>query len=137
MHLRAALLLLIYVTTSCGEEAPNDRGPCAQRSGTYRMVLAERSGNCGSAETVETIDAQPSKPPPPCTAGEIRYSEDNCEVTNVNVTCPTTEGGTSVINGKYTWSKDGSSGAGTMAMTIGDNLGLVCQSSYDVTLERL
>jgi hypothetical protein len=106
------------------------------------MSYTERSGTCGAIpEQMGTIDAQPTAPPPPCTSGEIRYSSNNCEVTNVNLVCPedaVAAGATSTTNGKYTWNADGSRGVGEMSILIKDSSGLaLCQSSYNVVATRL
>jgi len=106
------------------------------------MDYTERSGTCGAIpEQVGTLDAQPTAPPAPCTSGEIRYSIDNCEVTNINIVCPedaVATGATSTTNGKYTWNADGSRGVGEMSILIKDSSGLaLCQSSYNVGATRL
>lgn len=131
-------LFLSALGTACSS---GDDGPCDQRSGTYRVVYTERSGNCGAlTEQIVTIDAQPTAPDAPCT-GEIRYSADNCEVTNVNVICPEpgiATGAYSVQNGKYTWSTSGSSGGGSVTFRVydGDDA-LLCQSTYSVSAQRI
>ena len=117
---------------------------CEHRSGTYRASFHERDGTCGRMiEQVFTVNVQPVEPTPPCT-GEIRYSEDNCEVTNVDITCPEEGIGPGVIsitNGKYEWTEDGDVGTGTMQIVLWDtapyNDRLICQSTYDVDIERL
>ncbi|MEZ4376225.1 MAG: hypothetical protein R3B07_35805 [Polyangiaceae bacterium] len=147
MHIENARPALVLTTCLCligglgGCSSGDDGGPCAQRSGTYRIVYTERSGNCGAlTETIGTIDAQPTAPPAPCT-GEIRYSEDNCEVTNVNITCPepaVSTGAYSIQNGKYSWSTDGSSGSGSLNLKVYDgNDALLCQSTYSASAQRL
>lgn len=124
-------------TTACGG---GSSGPCSQRSGTYRFDWSERSGDCGAiAESIMTVDGQPASPPAPCT-GEIRYSADNCDVTEVNIMCPETSvaGSTSTTNGKVTWSQDGSFGSGQLAIVVNDASGaILCQSSYDISATRL
>jgi hypothetical protein len=135
------LLGLVALGCSSGDDG-EESGPCEQRSGTYRFSFAQRSGNCGViAEQILTIDAQPTTPPAPCLSGEIRYSSDNCEVTNINIVCPedgVAPGATSTSNGKYRWSDSGSSGTGEVNMVVKDESGLViCQSSYSVTAVRL
>jgi hypothetical protein len=97
---------------------------------------------CGAIpEQVVTVDVQPLTPPPPCTGGEIRYSADNCEVTLVNVTCPEdgiAPGASSILNGKVTWSSDGSSGSGLVTLVVKSSTGAVlCQSSYNDLETRL
>jgi hypothetical protein len=138
----AFAIATVPVLVACSASDGSTTGPCAQRSGTYQFDFTERSGTCGAmTESISTLDAQPTSPPSPCTSGEIRYSSDNCEVTNVDVVCPqdgVATGATSTMNGKYDWAKDGSAGAGVMAVAIKDSSGLViCQSSYDVTAKRL
>jgi hypothetical protein len=126
----------------CGSHANQDDGLCAQRSGTYRTKFTQRTGTCGNIpENISTIDEQPVVPPKPCTDGEIRYSADNCEVTNIDITCP--EDGiqaaaVSVVNGKYTWTTDASGGTGQANFVIKTEAGsVICQSSYDVEITRL
>jgi hypothetical protein len=136
--------LAFAMSVACGSSGDSEDqvGPCAQRSGTYRFNYTERSGTCGAIpEQIATIDAQPATPPPPCISGEIRYSADNCEVTNIDVLCPEdgiAPGATSTTNGKYTWAQDGSSGTGQLNLVIKDSSSLVlCQSSYNVAATRL
>jgi hypothetical protein len=136
-----AVLSLTTVMDGCGSPDAGD-GLCAQRSGTYKAQLTERSGTCGAIpEQIVTIDAQPVAPDPPCTGGEIRYSPNNCEVTNVNITCPengVAPGASSILNGKFTWSHDGSSGSGILTLVVKDSTGAVlCQSSYNAVDVRL
>jgi hypothetical protein len=139
----ASCALLALLALSCSSaDSREESGPCEQRSGTYRFSFAERSGNCGAIpEQIVTIDAQPMTPPAPCMSGEIRYSSDNCEVTNVNIVCPengVAPGATSTSNGKYTWTRSASSGSGEVNMVVKDDSGLViCQSSYSVSATRL
>lgn len=133
--------LALFAVLACGCGAATD-GPCAQRGGTYRLNFTERSGTCGTlSEQIGTFDGQPAAPPPPCTSGEIRYSADNCEVTNVNIVCPEDgigPGVTSTSNGKYSWSADGAHGSGQLAIVAKDASGVVlCNSSYDVVATRL
>lgn len=135
-------LIVVFLVGACGSNEDGSSGPCSQRSGTYRMMFAERSGNCGDMpEQVTTIDAQPTAPPPPCTSGEIRYSADNCEVTNINILCPEDAiagGATSTTNAKFTWSPDGSTGRGVMSILLTDSSGVaICQSTYDAVATRL
>jgi hypothetical protein len=62
-------------------------------------------------------------------------------VTNVNITCPADSiaaGATTVLNGKYTWSADGSSGSGELSISLRNAAGQAqCQSSYDANAVRL
>lgn len=86
------------------------------------------------------IDAQPTAVDPSCT-GEVRTSEDNCDVTLVDVTCAEPgigEGVTSTANGKAQWSRDGGTGDGTVNVVVRDFDGVVlCQSSYEVAYDRI
>jgi hypothetical protein len=130
----------ILALPACG--SGSSRGICAQRSGTYRSKDTERSGTCGDIpEQIVTIDSEPLVPPAPCTGGEIRYSDDNCDVTLVNVVCPEPgigPGVTSTTNGKVTWSSDGSSGSGVLTIVVRDGTGgILCQSSYNDVESRL
>lgn len=128
------LLALAVAVTGCGDT-------CAERSGTYEAVYTERSGTCGQMATETLIvDEQPTSVPEPCTDGEIRYSDDNCEVTNINVTCPGggLPGDTMISNGKYTWDESGDVGFGFVTITVQSARGSTrCQSSYDVSISRL
>jgi hypothetical protein len=111
---------------------------CAARSGSYLASYQERSGTCGPlSEEVVTFDGEPTKPAAPCTAGEYRYSDDNCEVSTVNVTCPSLSGEGSVVwNGKYTWDETSTTANGTISLEVDDSF-TPCQSSYNIVLERL
>jgi hypothetical protein len=125
---------IVAAAAGCGDT-------CEERSGTYEAVYSERSGTCGRmpSETLY-VHEQPASPPAPCTDGEIRYSDDNCEVTNVNVTCPEEGLSSDVLttSGKYTWNEDGSAAFGSVTVTVRTLSGRVrCQSSYDVTVTRL
>jgi hypothetical protein len=139
----ALALLLVVLVVGCGSSADEgDSGPCTARSGTYRFSFAERSGTCGAiTEQIVTLDAQPTAPLAPCTSGEIRYSADNCEVTNVNIVCPEdgiAPGATSTTNGKYNWNESGSSGSGDATIVVRDAGDLIlCQSSYRISAVRL
>lgn len=135
-------IIALLLATSCGSSDSNGSGVCSQRFGTYRTTYTERSGTCGAIpEQMFTVDVQPTTPPSPCTSGEIRYSSDNCEVTNINIVCPEdaiAAGATSTTNGKYTWNADGSRGVGEMTILIKDSAGLaICQSSYNIVDTRL
>jgi hypothetical protein len=130
--------LFLAVACACGADEAEQ---CEERSGTYGLRYFEQSGNCGPIpDQVITIDAQPVAPEAPCT-GMIRHSEDNCEVTVIDVTCPEPgigAGVTSTMNGKAQWSEDGSSGDATVNLVVRDVDGVVlCQSSYAVEYERL
>jgi hypothetical protein len=121
--------------SSCGGE---DVGPCDERVGTYRFTFSERTGNCGDFEEINTFESQPVGVPATCT-GKVSVSDDNCQVTNSNVACPTSAGplGSLTLNGKYTWSKDAGSGEGSASILMELNNGNTCQSTYDVVMERL
>jgi hypothetical protein len=105
----------------------------------------ERSGTCGAIpESVTTIATQPVdvvRDVPPCTSGQILYSTDNCEVTNVDIVCPEdgiAAGATSTSNGKYYWDESGDVGTGTLNLVIRNpDATVLCQSSYDVSVVRL
>jgi hypothetical protein len=111
---------------------------CATPSGMYLASYQERTGTCGVlAEEIVTFDGQPTKPAAPCTAGEYRYSDDNCDVSTVNVTCPSLSGEGSVVwNGKYTWNAKATEANGTVSLDQTD-VPFPCKSSYNVVLERL
>lgn len=132
---------IIASQVGCGGES-SLTGKCELRSGTYRSNFVERTGTCGPMpEQIFTFDEQPLEPPVPCTSGEIRYSKDNCEVTNVDVVCPedgVARGATSTLNGKYTWSSDASFGSGQLHLVVKNLRGAVlCQSTYNVEVNRL
>lgn len=89
------------------------------------------------SESIGTISGQPTAVAATCT-GQIIYSADNCEVTNVNITCPTPSGQVVTRNGKYEWSTDATHGQGQLFLVLRETTGLlVCQSSYDVVITRL
>lgn len=141
LHRNLNLPVFVVLAVACGSD-PDVAVMCAERSGTYRTSFTERTGNCGQIpEQIDTLDEQPASPPKPCTDGEIRYSKDNCEVTNIDITCPEEgieRGATSIVSGKYRWSSDGGSGTGEANFVVKDAQGLVlCQSSYDVVVTRL
>jgi hypothetical protein len=138
----SSLVIALLFVSSCGSSGSDAPRVCSKRSGTYRIAYTERSGTCGAIpEQMRTLDAQPTVPLPPCTSGEIRYSADNCEVTNINIVCPedaVAPAATSTTNGKETWNEDGSRGVGEMTILVKDSAGLgICQSSYDVVATRL
>lgn len=118
-----------------------DPGECEQRTGTYAVRYLETSGGCGPIpDQVITIDAQPTAVDPSC-VGEIRTSEDNCDVTLVDVVCPEAgigPGVTSTANGKAQWSGDGATGDAALNLVVRDAGGVVlCQSSYEVAYDRI
>jgi hypothetical protein len=115
---------------------------CADRSGVYRSVYTERSGTCGELEpSTFSAEEQPTSVELPCTDGEIRYSDDNCEVSNINVTCPGGElpGDRGIVlNSKYTWNEEGDAAFGVSTILIlGAGGRTRCQSTYDVSVTRL
>jgi hypothetical protein len=127
---RLSVCLGLAMAVGCGGGAS---GPCAQRSGTYRTAYSLIDGNCGTgpAAEVTTTDAQL-----PASATE-RYSSDNCAVTVADATLPT---GTDTVttNGKFTWSEDGSRGAGILTLDVQDTAGVdTCHGSYTVTSDRI
>lgn len=135
------MVILVALSVWAGSCGGGSSGPCAQRSGTYRLNFTERTGTCGAIpEQITTIDSEPTAPDAPCT-GEIRYSMDNCEVTLVNIVCPQNTiaaGDTSTENGKVTWSQDGASGNGQEQLVVKTSTGQIqCQSSYDLVGTRL
>jgi hypothetical protein len=134
--------ILALVVAGCGSA---QQGPCALRSGTFRVDAVERTGTCGPLTEQITTETQDSvschQPPAPCTSGGIQDSPDNCEVTTVNVVCPEDgigPGATSTTNGKAYWNDAGSQGTGQATIVIRDAGGaILCQSSYDVTTTKL
>jgi hypothetical protein len=133
---RWALGVLAFVC-ACDEEA----GECEARMGTYMLQYVETTGSCGPIpDQVITIDAQPMAVDPSC-VGDVRTSEDNCDVTLVDVVCPEPgigEGVTSTANGKAQWSRDGGTGDATVNLVVRDFDGVVlCQSSYEVAYDRI
>src|SRR5690349_19561037 len=134
--------ILVLVAVGCGSA---QQGPCALRSGTFRVDAVERSGTCGPLTEQITTESQTDischQPPAPCTSGGIQDSVDNCQVTTVNVVCPEDgvgPGVTSTANGKAYWDEAGSMGTGQMSIVVRDASGaILCQSSYDVTTTKL
>lgn len=103
-----------------------------------RINMTARSGNCGAvAETIETMQSQPTAPPPPCT-GSISYSPDNCEVT-VDTICPVgTDGATNKMVGKADWAHDGKAGTAVLDIRMTSGSGVVtCSGTYDVQYTKL
>lgn len=138
--MRDADEVMLVALASVALAATGCCGECDQREGTYELRYTETSGTCGDIPNqVFTIERQPTEIVAPCT-GEIVYSADNCEVTNVDVTCPETgvaADAFSVSNGKYLWDCDAGAGEGTANLRVSDSVGILCQSSYDVFAERL
>jgi hypothetical protein len=123
----------------CSSSVDDQGGPCSQRSGTYLTQYEERSGNCGPIpEQLQTITEQPTMPEAPCT-GAIDYSEDNCSVTS-SVVCPEDglgAGWTSTVELKADWNESGSAGTAIVQFVVKDGAGgIVCQSTYNVTITK-
>jgi hypothetical protein len=126
-------LLLGVLLAGCGGD--DDGGTCALRNGTYVVQYLARSGNCGNAEFVFTINDQQGGSIEPCT-GSNQVSADNCEVT-YDTLCPAANGGSQAENGKTSWSKDGSRGTGVADYTLFNSRGQVlCHSTYDLVFQR-
>lgn len=130
--MRMALVVLLLVS-GCG-----GGGPCKERSGTYRLRADLRTGNCGaSGETVVVVsDAAKEEVQQSC-AGEDIVSDDNCSI-SYDATCANPDNTSTRSAGKVTWGADGSSGSGTMALTVRAPSGAaLCQGSYDIAYTRL
>lgn len=129
------LAALVFSAAAAGCDA------CDDRSGTYTVEYVETGGTCGNMRPATLyFHNQPDAVPEPCTDGEVRHSDDNCEMTNINVACPedSIRGEVMITNGKYTWNADGAAGFGSVTITVQAANGRVrCQGSYDVTITRL
>lgn len=146
MKLKAAVVAVVALV-GCGggtEGATNTTGGglggvggCVQRSGTYRINMTARSGNCGtSAEYVESLSSQPTDVAAPC-SGTIQYSNDNCAVTT-DVTCPAENDTILRTTGKVTWSQNAGQGSGIVSLLLKNSSGTtVCQGTYDAVYTRL
>jgi hypothetical protein len=129
---------------ACSDDA-NSSGPCAHASGQYRWEYTATSGNCGQIpDRTTNLDSRPEKPPSFCTSGEIRYSDDNCQVSYIDITCPLEElgpglgPGTSTQNGTYTLAQDASTGTGKLTLLdLNPDGDVLCQGNYDLKLVRL
>jgi hypothetical protein len=128
---RASLLLLLPVVlfaVGCGGAV------CEKPSGHYRVVIAERSGDCRMGDSEFILDTKS----PPKTAGctnETKQSADGCRVTLEGTCAGTSTLGPSVTRGVVDWARDGSSGSGIMDMTYSSPN--ACHSTYDISYERI
>lgn len=139
-------LSLFFCLFAVGCSSSNaDEGPCARRSGTYRLTYERVDGDCGdiSAQIVtgdEKPNAEGTTVPAdaPC-RGSIITSGDNCAVTLSDLECPEpATGGHSKIDGKVYWSHDGANASGDVAFVGYDRSGAVgCSGSYKMTETRL
>jgi hypothetical protein len=110
-------------------------GDCPTRSGTFEFRFTETSGSCGDI-TTQVVTLSQDDMLDDC-LGDVLVSEDNCTVTNVDVTCPSlTPGIVQVMNGKFEWDCDNTM-IGTANIRLEDSAGVICQSSYDVEAEQL
>lgn len=130
--------VLVIAACSSGNTTPAAPVVCADRTGTYKLSFLYESGNCGDlGATIQTLERQPTADDiiaMGC-SGQLVYSVDNCEVTDVDLKCPIT-GGTSTFNGKYYWNVDGSQGSGEVSIEIA--LGsTLCFGTYHATMSRL
>jgi hypothetical protein len=116
---------------------PTNGGPCATRVGTYVTQFTARTGDCGEmAETIDTVNGEPSMPQKPCT-GMLHYTADLCAVTG-DVTCPLPGiTGSTEVKTSSTWSPDASKASGIAEVTVYNADGTVmCHGTYDVTVTR-
>lgn len=124
------ILLLVAMTMGCATQT----GPCADRSGSYVVDFSTRSGNCGP-QNEGVVNLGATGAPSTC-MDNSQASTDNCAV-DFNVTCPFNAGQTVEETGQVTWNTDGSSGSGTIQLTLRDSLGdILCEGTYDVNYKR-
>lgn len=124
-----ALLVLSMSLAACATS-----GPCVDRVGSYIVDFDERDGTCGQInETVVNIGSGGA--PTSCTGNNVA-STDNCSI-DANIQCPTSDGDTLIEVGQITWNGDGSSGSGTIAISLLDPGGnALCEGTYDVHYNR-
>lgn len=137
--MRKTLIASVLALCACASAGGNSTGQCAQRAGTYRQSLRQLTGNCGQVpDVIQTVDHQPTDADLRAAgcSGQVLYSPDNCEVTNVAVRCPVT-GGTVTQDGKFYWNADGSRGEGELALNVQAGTYGSCYGTYHVTLVRL
>jgi hypothetical protein len=135
--MRRLVVVLAGLVVGCGSNSGDEgSGGCAQRAGTYVAQYTQRSGTCGPrTESVKTSTEQAAAPEPPC-SGFIRYTQDNCRV-EYEADCPTATGGTVHQQGVADWDRNGNRGTATEEFQVFDATGgLVCVSTYDVTITR-
>ena len=136
--MRSLVAALFALAAACSSSSGGDGGPCAQRKGTYVIDFKARTGDCGDqAESVATIQSQPTSIDPPC-SGSIGYSADNCRVTN-DYSCPSSAGPgfKQTIHAEFDWSRDGSSATGIFQLDVVDGRGqYVCHGTYDAAAQR-
>lgn len=116
--MKRAIAACLLFATACGPS-----GPCKPRSGSYRVVLNPRTGNCGGR--TEFISQVGGGIDPACT-GDRTESQDLCRVT-IDETCNGFRL-TMVVD----WSQDGAHGHG-----LADGSSSTCHGTYDVTYDKI
>jgi len=128
------LSITAAILAGCGQG-----GPCKARSGSYRVNLNYRTGNCGGSSEI-IVDADSQLNSPSACSGTRSETPDHCEA-DEDLLCPNGQG----VNGPATvrttgtlhWSSDGRSGSGMLTFYMTDGSGGACQGSYDATYTKL
>lgn len=96
------------------------------------MLMTARTGSCLSRyEDVYSASSASSGASSSCSGGSTE-SANRCSV-SIDSSCPSGD-----VVGKVDWSRDGSTGSGTLAITLYDAYGRwLCQGTYDVTYTKL
>ena len=131
--------LCLFGLAACSSSSTSSNaggGTCAPRSsGTYVTSYTTRSGNCGNLPVTVVAAAPDAGVPAGCT-GLDETSSNGCTAI-IDVTCPTSFGGTQHRTGTTTWTSDAASGSGVLGVTTLDPSGaVVCTGSYDSSARR-
>lgn len=130
-----ALVLVVSVVglVGCGQS-----GPCKARTGnTYRVNFDRRDGNCGDLPEQVVVLDDTTPPGDLGCSGTRTLSEDRCEATSNQLTCPTPDG-YGRFTGTLSWNTEGSSGTGTLSFSVLDSgMSVICQGTYDATYTKL
>jgi len=113
---------------SCGS------GPCKDPNGTYAVKFSERSGNCGSFESVSVFPPAPGSGSLGNPACQTR-SADKCVVRS-NACKMTSNGETMTFSGEVSWDEDGDEADGLVSIGMTSPTKGSCYSTYDVTYHR-
>ncbi len=130
-------IVIVAMLGACGGGDNDTGGPCAQRSGLYRVTYVQKSGNCGPVnEAVINMDAA-GEMTGAC-SGTSALSPDGCEAT-VDLRCA--QPGTNrwlLARGKTLWSASGSTGTSYFYLELQTMAGApLCAGTYDATFSRI
>jgi len=133
------LTVLLFAMGACssstsGTGSPSE-SPCVTPASSYTVHFVEKAGGtCGPIgdTVINTTSDGKLQPTPGCTGTR---TVDRCAVTITRYTCTPSNGVTTTETGEVTWASDGSSGSGTVDVSIASGA-TTCSSSYVVTYTR-